>query len=228
MSTVTDTGVGAQSPFLATFPGRYYYDPAIFAREQERIFARMWVYGGVANSLAKPGDYRTLTIANESVIVVRTKQGDLRAFLNVCRHRGSRLCPEASGHLNGSIQCRYHAWTYALDGRLIGAPNVFNRPEFERDLYGLHPVALEVWQGLIWLNLSENPPSLAAQMDDPTVRDFGSNGLASSAMASPTCELAKTITYEVARQLEAHHGEYAGVLPLRADAPRTLRAPAGV
>ena len=149
MSTVTDTGVGAQSPFLATFPGRYYYDPAIFAREQERIFARMWVYGGVANSLAKPGDYRTLTIANESVIVVRTKQGDLRAFLNVCRHRGSRLCPEASGRLNGSIQCRYHAWTYALDGRLIGAPNVFNRPEFERDLYGLHPVALEVWQGLV-------------------------------------------------------------------------------
>jgi Rieske 2Fe-2S family protein len=136
----------------------------------------MWVYGGVANSLANPGDYRTLTIANESVIVVRTKQGDLRAFLNVCRHRGSRLCPEASGRLNGSIQCRYHAWTYALDGKLIGAPNVFNRPEFERDLYGLHPVALEVWQGLVWLSLSENPPSLAAQMDDPTVRDFGSNG----------------------------------------------------
>ena len=197
MHTATETGSAAQSPFLATFPGRYYYDPAIFALEQERIFARMWIYGGVANSLAKPGDYRTLTIANESVIVVRTKQGGLRAFLNVCRHRGSRLCPEAAGHLKGAIQCRYHAWTYGLDGRLIGAPGVFNHPDFTREHYGLHPVALEVWNGLIWLNLSENPPSLAEQMDDPAVRDFGSNApLERYDLAN--LRVAKTITYDVA------------------------------
>lgn len=193
----TATGAHSQqSPFLATFPGRYYYDPAIFAREQERIFGRMWVYGGVASSLAQPGHYRTVTIAGESVIVVRTKQGDLRAFFNVCRHRGSRLCPEASGHLQGSIQCRYHAWTYGLDGRLIGAPNVFNRPDFERDLYGLHPVALEVWHGLIWLNLADDPPSLAAQLEDPFVREFGSNGPIER-YGIATLNVAKTIVYEV-------------------------------
>jgi Rieske 2Fe-2S family protein len=193
----TATGAHSQqSPFLATFPGRYYYDPAIFAREQERIFGRMWVYGGVASSLAQPGHYRTVTIAGESVIVVRTKQGDLRAFFNVCRHRGSRLCPEASGHLHGAIQCRYHAWTYGLDGRLIGAPNVFNRPDFERDLYGLHPVALEVWHGLIWLNLADDPPSLAAQLEDPFVRAFGSNGPIKR-YGIATLNVAKTIVYEV-------------------------------
>ncbi len=193
----TATGAHSQqSPFLATFPGRYYYDPAIFAREQERIFGRMWVYGGVASSLAQPGHYRTVTIAGESVIVVRTKQGDLRAFFNVCRHRGSRLCPDTSGHLQGSIQCRYHAWTYGLDGRLIGAPNVFNRPDFERDLYGLHPVALEVWHGLIWLNLADDPPSLAAQLEDPFVREFGSNGPIER-YGIATLNVAKTIVYEV-------------------------------
>jgi Rieske 2Fe-2S family protein len=193
----TATGAHSQqSPFLATFPGRYYYDPAIFAREQERIFGRMWVYGGVASSLAQPGHYRTVTIAGESVIVVRTKQGDLRAFFNVCRHRGSRLCPDTSGHLQGSIQCRYHAWTYGLDGRLIGAPNVLNRPDFERDLYGLHPVALEVWHGLIWLNLADDPPSLAAQLEDPFVRAFGSNGPIER-YGIATLNVAKTIVYEV-------------------------------
>lgn len=193
----TATGAHSQqSPFLATFPGRYYYDPAIFAREQERIFGRMWVYGGVASSLAQPGHYRTVTIAGESVIVVRTKQGDLRAFFNVCRHRGSRLCPDTSGHLQGSIQCRYHAWTYGLDGRLIGAPNVFNRPDFERDLYGLHPVALEVWHGLIWLNLADDPPSLAAQLEDPFVREFGSNGPIER-YGIATLNVANTIVYEV-------------------------------
>ena len=193
----TATGAHSrQSPFLATFPGRYYYDPAIFAREQERIFGRMWVYGGVASSLAQPGDYRTITIASESVIVVRTKQGDLRAFFNVCRHRGSRLCPDASGHLQGSIQCRYHAWTYGLDGRLIGAPNVFHRPDFERDLYGLHPVALEVWHGLIWLNLADDPPSLVAQLEDHFVREFGSNGPIER-YGIATLNVAKTIVYEV-------------------------------
>ena len=193
----TATGARSrQSPFLATFPGSYYYDPAIFAREQERIFGRMWVYGGVASSLVQPGHYRTVTIAGESVIVVRTKQGDLRAFFNVCRHRGSRLCPDTSGHLQGSIQCRYHAWTYGLDGRLIGAPNVFNRPDFERDLYGLHPVALEVWHGLIWLNLADDPPSLAAQLEDPFVREFGSNGPIER-YGIATLNVAKTIVYEV-------------------------------
>ncbi len=190
------TSTRQASPFLSTFPGRYYYDPAIYAQEQECIFSRMWVYGGVANSLPKPGDYRVLQIASESVIVVRNKQGALQAFLNVCRHRGARLCSAASGHLNGSIQCHYHAWTYGLDGRLIGAPNVLNRPDFERALYGLHPVALEVWQGMIWLNLSNNPPSLREQLDDPRVHDFGSNG-AIERYCIANLNVGKTMVYEV-------------------------------
>src|SRR5579883_2070801 len=169
------TSTRQASPFLSTFPGRYYYDPAIYAQEQECIFSRMWVYGGVANSLPKPGDYRVLQIASESVIVVRNKQGALQAFLNVCRHRGARLCSAASGHLNGSIQCRYHAWTYGLDGKLIGAPNVLPEAQFERALYGLLPVALEVWQGLIWLNLSDKPASLADQLHGILARRFSSD-----------------------------------------------------
>lgn len=184
------------SPFLSTFPGRYYFEPALYAREQERIFSRMWVYAGHVSSWPAPGAYRVVQLAGESVIVVRDKSGTLHAFLNVCRHRGSRLCSEASGTLKGSIQCRYHAWTYGLDGALLGAPNVLNLEDFDRSLYGLHPVALEVWQGLIWLNLSENPPSLAEQLDDPVVADFGSNGPVERYEIADL-KVAHTITYDV-------------------------------
>src|SRR5579883_2019461 len=184
------------SPFLSTFPGHYYYDPAVYAREQERIFARMWVYAGHVSSLPEPGDYRVVQLANESVIVVRDKQGELHAFLNVCRHRGSRLCSEAAGTLKGSIQCRYHAWTYGLDGKLLGAPNVLNLEDFDRAAYGLHAVALEVWQGMIWLNLSANPPSLEEQMRDPAVYAFGGNGPIER-YAVADLKVAHTITYEV-------------------------------
>ncbi len=168
------TTIPSEASFASTLPGRYYYDPAIYDQEQERIFARMWVCVGRAESLPDPGTYLTVNIERESIIVIRGKDGMLRAFLNVCRHRGARLCTEAVGQLKGSIQCRYHAWTYGLDGRLIGAPNVLNDTEFDRLAFGLLPVALEVWEGLIWLNLADDPPPIAAQVHEPIVERFGS------------------------------------------------------
>ena len=173
-----------------------YYDPTIYAREQECIFACMWVYAGHISTLPAPGDYRVVQLANESVIVVRDRQSKLHAFLNVCRHRGSRLCSETAGSLKGSIQCRYHAWTYGLDGNLLGAPNILNLEEFDRSAYGLHPVALEVWQGMIWLNLSDNPLSLEEQMADPVVHKFGGNGPIER-YAIADLKVAHMITYEV-------------------------------
>lgn len=182
--------------FLSTFPGRYYYDPAIYEQEQERIFSHMWIYAGVANTLPEPGDYISVALGKESVIVVRNKHGELQAFLNVCRHRGARLCSEAAGHLKGSIQCRYHAWTYGLDGKLIGAPNVLNFDDFDRTAYGLLPVALQVWEGLIWLNISANPSSLAEQLNDPVVQEFGGNGPIARYNIG-NLKVAKTILYDV-------------------------------
>jgi Rieske 2Fe-2S family protein len=143
------TTVRSETCFLLTLPGRYYYDPAIYEREQERIFASMWFCVGRAEALPDPGAYQTVNTGRESIIVVRSQDGELQAFFNVCRHRGARLCMQAAGHLKGSIQCRYHAWTYGLDGRLIGAPNVLHMDEFDRAAFGLIPVALEVWEGLL-------------------------------------------------------------------------------
>ena len=161
-----------KSPFESTLPGRYYYEPAVYAQEQERIFSKMWVYACRADALPEPDSYQVVTLAGESIIIVRDKNSGLQAFLNVCRHRGARLCNQQSGNLKGSIQCHYHAWTYGLDGQLIGAPNVLRESEFDRTPSSLFPVALKVWEGLIWLNLSEEPSSFEDQINDPVVHTF--------------------------------------------------------
>jgi Rieske 2Fe-2S family protein len=149
---------------VRTLPGLYYWDPAIYVQEQERIFSRLWVCAGRADQIGQPGDYLLHTTGNESVIVLRDSLSGLRAFLNICRHRGARLCTEEGGQLNATIQCRYHAWTYGLDGRLVGAPNTRHDPLFQAERFGLLPVAVEEWEGLIWLNLRDNPPPLATQL----------------------------------------------------------------
>ncbi len=165
--------VRSEPLFLSTLPGRYYYDPAIFDLELEKIFSRMWVCVGRADAIPRVGAYRIVTLGTESVIVVRNREGALNAFLNVCRHRGARVCSEASGQLKGSIQCRYHAWTYDLDGRLIGAPNIMSDQQFDRAAFGLLPVALEVWEGFIYLNLDEHPAPLAKQLHPVILERFG-------------------------------------------------------
>ena len=190
------TTVRSNSPFLSTFPGRYYYDPAIFQEEQEHIFGKMWFYVGRADALPSPGSYRVVMVANESIIVVRDKEGQLHAFFNVCRHRGARLCNAESGQLKGSIQCKYHAWTYGLDGRLIGAPNVMSDEQFDRLCYGLLPVALHVWEGLIFLSLAENPQPFEEQLNDPKVQQFGDISPYERYQIG-RLKLGKSITYDV-------------------------------
>ncbi|MEY2518690.1 MAG: glycine betaine catabolism [Verrucomicrobiota bacterium] len=142
-----------------TLPQRYFISPEIFAEEEEKIFSAQWVLVGHQSQIAKAGDYFVREVAGESVIVVHDQKDTLHAFYNVCRHRWTRLCEEQSGH-SAAIQCPYHAWTYGLDGRLIGAPHMDEVPEFDKTQYALHGVNLAVWEGFIFVNLDDNPNSL--------------------------------------------------------------------
>jgi glycine betaine catabolism A len=142
-----------------TLPGRYYTAPDVYAEEQERIFARRWVCVGRAAELPNAGDYVLRVVAGESIIVVRGQDGQVRAFYNVCRHRGTRLCEAERGHLSETIQCPYHAWTYLLDGTLIGAPHMNEVTGFDKRDYPLHPVAVEHWEGFVFVNLAREPES---------------------------------------------------------------------
>src|SRR5580704_8541510 len=102
------------SPLLMTLPARYYNDPAIFHAEIERLYFGRWICVGRTERVANPGDYFLVELAGESVIVTHSADRGIRAFFNVCRHRGTRMCTVAEGSLEGRIQCPYHGWTYAL------------------------------------------------------------------------------------------------------------------
>ena len=142
-----------------TLPQRYFISPEIFAKERALIFSTQWVCVGHQSEIAKPGDYFVAEVAGESVIIVRDKSGEIDGFFNVCRHRGTRLCEERSGHFS-AIQCPYHAWTYGLDGRLIGAPHMDDVPGFVKADYSLHAVNMALWEGFIFVNLVGAPASL--------------------------------------------------------------------
>lgn len=138
---------------------KYFVSPEIFADEQKRIFSKKWLLVGHQSQVAQAGDYFLTTVAGESVIVIRDSKFAVRAFFNVCRHRGTRLKEDACGH-SSAIQCPYHAWTYGLDGRLVGAPHMDDVPGFDKADYPLNPVNLGIWEGFIFLNLERNPTPL--------------------------------------------------------------------
>jgi glycine betaine catabolism A len=139
--------------------GRYYTSPEIFAQEMERIFATRWLCVGRQSQLEAPGSTMLFELGRESVIVARGDDGEIRAFYNVCRHRGARLC--TIGGQQSRIRCPYHAWTYGLDGKLIGAPNMTDVAGFDRNDYPLLPVAVALWEGFIFLNFAESPVPFA-------------------------------------------------------------------
>ena len=140
-----------------TMPREYYTTEPVLAEERERIFARAWNCVGRVSSLARPGDYFLRDVAGESLIVLRDRAGVLRALFNVCRHRGTRICTEPSGHFGETIQCPYHAWTYRTDGTLSGAPHMQEAEGFDKADYPLHSAAIAEWEGFLFVNIAEKP-----------------------------------------------------------------------
>jgi Rieske 2Fe-2S family protein len=138
-----------------TLDARWYTSAEVFAQERELVFARGWSCVGRVEDIAAPGDFRLVDVAGESIIVTRDAQHDIRAFFNVCRHRGTRVCTQPQGRFAGSIQCPYHAWTYGLDGTLLTARNMQNVPGFDRAAYPLVRVGgIAVYGGFIFVTLA--------------------------------------------------------------------------
>src|SRR5438445_6037180 len=150
------------SPSAKSLPQKYFVSPELFAKEKAKIFSKEWLLVGHQSQIAAAGDYFLATIAGESLMVVRDQRSQVRGFYNVCRHRGTRLKEDACGHAS-TIQCPYHAWTYGLDGRLIGAPHMDDVPGFDKADYSLHPVNLALWEGFIFVNLADSGTRLRSE-----------------------------------------------------------------
>jgi phenylpropionate dioxygenase-like ring-hydroxylating dioxygenase large terminal subunit len=157
-------------------PKSVYTDPGFLALEQERIFRREWLCAGRAEALPDPGDYMTMQVAGEPVIVLRDRDGQLRAMSNVCRHRMSTLL-EGRGNTR-AIVCPYHAWTYNLDGSLRGAAAMGQNASFCKDNIRLPAIRCEVWQGwiLVSLNPDAAPPAQSLHEVDALVGHLDMSG----------------------------------------------------
>jgi glycine betaine catabolism A len=190
-------GPAAGGSLVPTLPGSWYTDPGVFAREQEAIFERQWLCAARSADIPGPGQFTVAQADSESILIVRQRDGGLRAFLNVCRHRGARVCLEASGQTTRYLRCPYHAWSYELDGRLAAAPNLARMPDVDRDAYGLLPVALREWLGYAWVCLAAQPPSFEdTVIGAATARLGGPEAI--DAYAPGDLAVGRRITYDVA------------------------------
>jgi len=187
-------------------PSSWYRSERIFALEKERIFCRDWICVAREEELSERGAWRVLDVLGESLLLLRNREGKLRAFYNVCRHRGSRLCrdpdgpqPQAQlpgGIAAGRITCPYHQWTYDFDGQLVAAPHLAAEPGFDKSQFSLYPAAVECWGGFVFLNLSPAAaPPLASQLA----------GIPERLARYPLAELriGRTIRYSVAANWKA-------------------------
>jgi Rieske 2Fe-2S family protein len=166
---------GGPVTFLPTLGGAYYTDAAIFAKEQRGIFSALWFCAVRTGDLAAPGAFRTCQVGPENILCVRGRDGQVRAFLNVCRHRGARLCPAESGAVKNYLRCAYHSWSYGFDGALTAAPNLGPLPETDRERFGLVPVAAREWLGYLWVCLSGEPPSFEETVIGAVTRRLGTS-----------------------------------------------------
>ncbi len=156
--TTTEGTLAGQLPELHgplergyTLPAAWYTSPDVYALEQRRVFRRFWQYVGHVEQLAKPGDYFTCTLGELPIIVVRDGAGEVRAFVNVCRHRGSTLVLDCAGSRK-TIQCHYHGWVYNLDGTLRSAPRWNEQHDFKKEEVPLFSLKVETWGPMIFVN----------------------------------------------------------------------------
>ncbi len=166
-----------------TLSSHFYTDPRILEVERANIFRKTWQLVGTADqpcgerdgatrTIADPGSYFTAEVAGEPVVVIRDKDGTLRAFSNVCRHRAGPIAT-GSGPCANVLRCQYHGWSYALDGRLIGTPDVEGVEFFDRSSMGMFPVRLEQWENLLFVNFDSEAESLATFLGEIPQRAAG-------------------------------------------------------
>jgi choline monooxygenase len=153
----------AQAPLekASTIPGSWYTDPRVLELERRAVFGGSWQAVGRLDQVQEPGAYLTAEVGGEPVVVVRGRDGALRAFFNVCRHHAAAVCTEPQGSAQ-SLRCPYHGWTYSLEGELRGTPDFDGVQGFDRARSGLLPMAVDVWEQFVFVRTSPEGPTLPA------------------------------------------------------------------
>jgi len=159
-------------------PGWSYHSPALLELEKEHLFRTHWQIAGHVSDVANPGDYLTMDVVGERALVVRGKDGVVRGFHNICRHRGSRVVADEKGTCKNALVCPFHGWVYNLDGTLRGASRPRSFPELDKTNFGLMPLDLEIWMGFIFIRFRKGPQPSVAQLLKPLEEEIAHYGVA--------------------------------------------------
>ncbi len=143
--------------------GWTYHNAELTHLEMEQVILKSWIFIGHISEIKKKGDYLAFDMGRERALVVRADDGEIHAFHNVCRHRASRVVADDRGHCGNSLICPFHGWSYHLDGRLKNVPFKQGFPEIDADQFGLKPIDLEIWHGMIFIRFAGDGPSVAEQ-----------------------------------------------------------------
>ncbi|MEM9690350.1 MAG: aromatic ring-hydroxylating dioxygenase subunit alpha [Pseudomonadota bacterium] len=209
----------AAQPEGMTLLADFYLDPEVYSAELERLVFPNWWVVGHTSEWREPGDFRLFELAGESVILVRGDDGELRAFANVCRHRGSRVCLESDGNTQ-RFSCPYHGWQFGREGQLLAARSM--PADFDKTEWGLKPVAVENLHGVVLVCLAGAPPSIDDARRDlaAPMRAFDFERLTVAARRDWTIPANWKITvenYQECYHCSAAHPEYARMHTLTVD-----------
>ena len=153
-------------------PGWTYHSKALFELERREVFLTHWQVAGHVSDVPAPGDWLTFDLLGERALIIRGRDGAVRAFHNLCRHRGARLADGASGHCKSAMVCPFHGWVYNLDGTLRGAARPESFGDMDRAAFGLKPVEMEIWHGFLFLRFLPGPQPAVARLMQPFDADF--------------------------------------------------------
>jgi phenylpropionate dioxygenase-like ring-hydroxylating dioxygenase large terminal subunit len=159
-------------------PGWSYHSPALLDLEKEHVFRNHWQIVGHVSDVPNAGDYLAMDVVGERALVVRGKDGVVRAFHNMCRHRGSRVVAEDKGTCRNALVCPFHGWVYNLDGTLRGAARPGSFPDLDKAEFGLSPLELEIWMGFIFVRFRQGPQPSVAELLSPVEAEIAPYGIA--------------------------------------------------
>jgi choline monooxygenase len=162
---IDPAALGHNKPLAFGLPAAWYHSSETYEQERHRVFAREWLWIGRESQLKSPGDYVASEIAGYRVFAIRDREGTLRAFHNVCRHRASTVVEKDEGHCD-VLRCRYHGWVYDTAGNLRRTPNFGEAADFRKEDYGLHRISIAVWRGMLFVNLDADAGPLEAGLGD--------------------------------------------------------------
>jgi len=153
-------------------PGWAYHNEALLALEMEELFKTHWQIVGHVSDVPKPGDFITFDVGPERAMVMRGDDGQCRAFHNLCRHRGSRVVANQTGHCTNAIVCPFHGWVYNFDGTLRGPARPDSYPGMDKSKFGLAPIELEIWMGFLFIRFSPGPQKSVKEHLQPYQAEF--------------------------------------------------------